>query len=195
MDLLEGEPGASAAGIGNHKDVAVEDVVEANRAGASGLVGVVDDQMVNLGRIVRVGEIIEAEFHCPIRRVGVDEQRALLVEIKTSLGARRRTAGADDFEDRAAVYCGPVDRRTSRDDPEPGVGVRGIVDHQRLAQGIRAVRQQQRSVGGERVARRGRQIAWITAGVDLGGVRAASGNGRRRRPNRGRDHDRRRCDR
>jgi len=67
--------------------------------------------VVDLRRIVRVGEVVEAETEGGTREVGVDEQRALDVEVEAALrvvwgattaGYRHRTlARGRRIDDRA----------------------------------------------------------------------------------------------
>src|SRR5258708_12672525 len=78
--MIHYEPGRSGR-HGDRENVGVEYVIEPNRISRP---GVVDDQVVDFSRVVRVREVIEAKTDGGLPSVGVDEQRALEVEIEPS---------------------------------------------------------------------------------------------------------------
>ena len=86
LRLLQRYSGGTAGGIGDGEDLRAQHVIELQPAGPRPGIGVVDDQVVDLDRIMGVGKIMPADDHGIAVGVGVDEQRALLVEVKAALG-------------------------------------------------------------------------------------------------------------
>src|SRR5215471_20012850 len=102
--------------------------------------------MVQLYRIVRVGEIAGAELERPGIGVAVDEKRSLLVEVKTALWRGRRAAGAFHGKHRRLRNAGAVDRRAIRNQQETGIGIRGVINDERLADRVFPAGQESRAI-------------------------------------------------
>src|SRR5258708_39236116 len=120
--MIHYEPGRSGR-HGDRENVGVEYVIEPDRVSRS---GVVDDQVVDLRRVVRVREVIEAKTDGGLPSVGVDEQRALEVEIEASPGIIRHATAAFDRQ-RAPTAGGCINDRALPGDLKPGRSPRGII--------------------------------------------------------------------
>jgi hypothetical protein len=130
---------------------------------------IVDDQMVELPGVLRVGQIGFAEHYGGTVVVGVDEKRPLLVKVE-AIGR------AFDDEGRRA-HGRPVDRRSAGDEFETGRSVVRVVDDERRCDPIAAARQDQGEIAGECRIHGGLQRR-IALGVDL--VCLGSAIGRKR---------------
>jgi hypothetical protein len=73
LDLLEGEAGCSARRHTNSVEVAIEHVIELATPGSGRGVGIVDDQMVDSRRVVRIREIGLAEYNYVTCCMAIDE--------------------------------------------------------------------------------------------------------------------------
>ena len=93
LDVLQGETIACAGHIGDHEHVGVQHVVELHALGIGPSVAIVDDEMVELDRVVRVREMGLADDKGVGCRVGIDEEGSFLVEIEAIAGTNIATAG------------------------------------------------------------------------------------------------------
>ncbi len=165
LHLFEGDAGGAAIAVGDRVDVAIEHVIELQRAGGGRGAGVADDQMVELQRIVRVGKIGLADDHRVGRSVRVNEQRPLLAEIETIGRAAGRAAGAFDLQHRAGGDCAAVNGRPLRDQPEAARRLARVVDRQRPRHLVGASRDMHRPVVGDRGGDRGLDRAGVVVAV------------------------------
>jgi hypothetical protein len=143
-------PRRPAAAVGDGVDVAVKQVVELQPAGGGRGAGVVDDQIVELQGVVRVGEIGLADHHRVSRRVGPDEQRALLLEVEAVGRARHGAARAFDLQNRAGGDRDAVEGRAFGNQPEPVRRLAGVIDREAARHLVGAGRQVHRPAIGDR---------------------------------------------
>jgi len=162
--LIELEP--SRAGRHRHGEYAgVQDVVKpCGRARSR----VVDHQVIDLDRVVGVRIIVQAEPEGSWAvRIGVDEQRALDVEIEATDRVFRRAAAAL-HRHRALTRRGRIDYGSVGDDLEAHWGERRAIDHPFAGGPLGTGWQPERHVGVHRGRRRALEIG-IAAGVDPAG--------------------------
>jgi hypothetical protein len=142
LDLLEIEPGAGAGRVGHDEEFGVQYIVRPHAARGRCTVPVIDNKVVNLCRVVRVREIVEPKPDCVIRSIGIHEKASLLMKIKAAFGFRRRASGAEDCQNGSVLDGCAVDPGTPRNDPKTRIRSGRVIDYQRFADGVCAVRQQ-----------------------------------------------------
>ena len=166
-------PAAPPAEFGDSVDFGTQHVVELKSAGPRATAGVVDDQMIDLQRILGIGKVVSADDHGIAVAIGIDEQCPLLVEIEASLWRNRGTAGALDLEHRLRGDRLAVEDGAHRNHPKAGVRPGSVVDNQRAGQFERAVGKKQRLVGCKRCGERPVDRRGIVGCTVAGGAIAA----------------------
>lgn len=114
--------------VGNRADVAVQHVIELQPASRRRTARVVHHQVIELDRVLRVGEIALADDHRVTGRIAAHKQRALFLEIEAAGRAPRRAAGAFNLQHRPRCDARAVDRRPFGDQPEAVPRLARIVD-------------------------------------------------------------------
>jgi len=97
LRLLERQPGGTSGRYTDSINVAVENVVELAPAGARRGTGVIDDQVVEFNRVMRVGKIGFTEHYRISRGIGVDEKTSLFLKVEAPGRAAGRAAATLDL--------------------------------------------------------------------------------------------------